>query len=182
MTHRDGVAELACETVGSVNNLAVDHDAASDTCAEGNHYEVFHALGNTVCHLTHGCRIGIVGKGYGDAAAGFGKLLGELHLAVCGPGKIGCEGYASGVIVAVWRANTDTADLAVFAGFGHQFDNRLGEFLDDYICISAGIGHYHALGENLAACIDYAELAALAANVYSYNKILIHISLPGYLC
>ena len=143
---------------------------------------MLHAFGNAVCHLTHGCRIGIVCKGDGDASTGLGELFGEFHFAVCGPGKIGCESDASGVIVAVGGAHAYAADLAVLAGLGHQLDDSIGKFLDDHIGIRAGIGHHHALGENLAACIDYAELAALAANVYSYNKILIHISLPGYLC
>ena len=179
MAHRDVVAELAGETVGTVNHLSVDYDAASDTGTEGNHYKVLHTLGDTVGHLSHGSRIGVVGKGYGDASAGLGKLLGELDFTVGGPRKIGCIGYAAGIVVAVRGAYAYTADLPVLAGLGHQLDDGLGKFLDDNICVRAAVCRHDALGENLATCIDHAELAALAADVNSYNEIFTHIvSLP----
>ena len=48
--------------------------------------------------------------------------------------------------------------------------------------VGTGISLDDALGEDLAACIDHTELAALAADVYTYYVIFIHIILPGYLC
>ena len=70
----------------------------------------------------------------------------------------------------------------MLAGLRNEFDDRIGQLFDNHIGIRTGISLHNALGENLAACIDHAELATLAADVYAYYVIFIHIILPEYLC
>ena len=91
-----------------------------------------------------------------------------------GPGKIGCESDASCIIVAIGGAYTDATDLAVLACLGHQLDYSLCKFPDDNVCIGIVIGLDDTLCEHFAACIDDAELAALAAYVYTYYEIFTH--------
>jgi hypothetical protein len=67
----------------------------------------------------------------------------------------------------------------MLAGLSDQLDDCVGQFFDNNVGIGAVVSSHDALGEDLATCIDHAELAALAADVYSYYEIFTHIvSLP----
>lgn len=55
------MAEFACKSVASVNELSVDYDAGTDSRAQCEHDKVFHAACYSVCHFAYCGSVGVVG-------------------------------------------------------------------------------------------------------------------------
>ena len=67
MAHGGGVAEFSGKAVMAINDFTIDHYTGAYAGSEGDHDEILHASGGAVSHFTHGCGVGIIGKGHGNA-------------------------------------------------------------------------------------------------------------------
>ena len=96
----------------SVDDLAVDDDAASYTCPEGYHYEVLHTPGCAVSHFPHCRSIGIIGQGDFQPACLPGEEFGKRDRLGSAPDEVHRILDGPGVVVPVRRTDSDSAYLS----------------------------------------------------------------------
>ncbi len=122
-------------------------------------------MGRSVGHLSHGGRVGVVGKGYGHSIHCLGEHLGERNVLCASPGEVGSVLDFTCVVVSIGGANTYAANLAFQACVGHKFLERGRKGVHERDRVGVNIGYQYGLGQHLAACIHNTAFSGLAADV-----------------
>ena len=174
MTYCAGVAKFAGETVVAVNHLSVYHDTAADTCSESNHDEVLHASRSTVGHLTHGSRIGIIGKSYRNAVHPLFQELGNRNHTLVSPFEVYGVLDFTGIVVSVRNTHSDTADLSCNASIGNHLVDSFCKFINIRFHFIVSVGSDDRLGKNLTSHIHNAYLGGLSTDIDADNIRHIH--------
>ena len=63
LTAHDNMAQFTGKAVAAIDQLSIDHNTRTDTRAQREHDEVFHAPCHTIGHLSHSRSIGVVRDG-----------------------------------------------------------------------------------------------------------------------
>ena len=159
------MAELACETVMSVNDLTVDHDTRSHTCTEGDHDEILHASCSAVCHFTDSSRIRVICKSYRKATQSLRKKLRERNHISAAPCKVHGILDCSCIIVTVRRAYSDTLYLAFCARILDDLLYRISELCDIRLDLAVCICADDCLRKHCTSCVHHTKLGGLASHV-----------------
>ena len=161
-----GVSKLSGKAVVTVNHLTVDDYTASHTGPEGNHDEILQTFCGSVCHLSHRCRVGVVGKGHGQPVQMRREHLGEGDVLLVGPGKIGGVLYLTGVVVAVWSAYAYSAHLPFDAGVGDKLGDGCGKCRHKFIGILmlVAIDGRAQITDNTTVVVETTDIAYFKAD------------------
>ena len=160
----------------AINHLSVHNDTAAHASSEGDHDEIFHSLCGSIGHLTDCCCVCIVSESDLQAVEGLGKHLGERNRALCRPNEVGCEGDLSGIVITVGSADSDSTDLAFFAGFLDKILDSCGQGIDKGLRVFVVICPDNSLFEDCTVDIDYADLGGLTSYIDTDYVILIHFA------
>ena len=100
------MSQFTGESVMSIEQLSVDHNAGTNACAQGNHDEVLHTASHAIYHFTDGSGIGIVSQRYGDIVQALAEQFCQGHYAVVSPRKV--RGKLDGAFIIVSVRGSDT--------------------------------------------------------------------------
>ena len=147
------MTEFACETVATIDQLAIHDNTRTDTRAERNHNEILHATRHAIDHFADGGSVGVVGQGDGDAEALL-EHFSQWHNAVAPPRKVRRKLNRAVVVVAVWCTNAHRLD---FLDAAHLIDNRfegLHRSIDIVLYIVINLRLDSGCGLDFATAID----------------------------
>ena len=178
------MSQLTGKAVVAIYHLSVDDDSAAYARSQGDHYEVLHSPGNTVGHLSHRSRIGVIGEGDRNAVHCLGEHLCEWNRLAGGPGEVRGVCDDSLVIVAVRGSDAYAAYVAFLACFGYGGLYGGCEGFDVGCGVNAVyVRAYHFLREDVTACVNYSYLGGLSTYVDTdYVISCCHINLLLCLC
>ena len=137
------MSQFAGESVVSIEQLSIDHDARADACAKRNDNEIVHAPCHTILFLADGGRIGIVRHRHGEIVQAFAEHFSQRHHAVFCPPQI--SGILDGAGMIVGSRCTDAHGL-YFGEATHLLNHglkRLDASLDELFgrLVVAGFNH-----------------------------------------
>ena len=104
------MTKLTCKSVGTVNQLTVNHNTRTYACAKSNDDEVLHTTSHAIYHLAYGCSISIVGKSYWNAET-IREHLCQWNNTVASPIQIGCILHSTVIVVGVRGTYTHSLDF-----------------------------------------------------------------------
>ena len=165
------VPDLGGHAEGAAVELAVQHDAAADTGADGDEQEVVDVLAGTEGELAPGGRVGVVLDDHREV-----HVLLQLGLQVdVPPRQVGREVDPRPGVVDVPRgAHADAGDVVARPELGHQARDRsldrldvLGRRLDLQLLQDAAVGVDDAPGDLGAADVDATRQSGAAHELSS---------------
>ena len=159
------VADLAARTVGAINDLAVDDDAAADAGAQRDHDRTAAALRRAHPDLAQRRHIGVVADEDPQAVQQTGQLGRNIPLTPAA--EVGADdGHHAGVQHGA--GHTDAHALHLLGGdllFGHLAPDGVGQIFKDVLTGVGGIGGHLPLFQQRAGGGEQADLRGGTAEV-----------------
>ena len=159
------VADLAARAVGTINDLAVDDDAAADTRAQRDHDSAAAALGGAHPDLAQGGDVGVVADKDLQAVQQAGQLDGNVPLAPAA--EVGTDdGHDAGVQHRAGHTDAHALDLLCSdLLLGHLAVNGVGQIFEDVLTGVGGVGGHLPLFQQCAGRGEQTDLCGGAAQV-----------------
>ena len=162
--HRD-VADLAAGTVGAINDLAVDDDAAAHAGAQRDHDRAAAALGCAHPDLAQSGHVGVIAHKDPDAAQHGAQLFGYIMLA---PAAEVCadDGYDAAVQHRAGHAHAHAFHLSGGkALFLHLALHGSSQIFQNVFTGVGGVGGNFPLFQQLAGGLEQTDLSGGAAQI-----------------